>query len=141
MWSVDILGLHTNLRSYLYKYIHIYIYIYLCVCDVHVLRWDAPLPSMPVASEDFISESPTKNVVFLVVTVAERGFPIPNYILVASIYLPEFGLFVAGLSFMGSSAFGLDPWFFLFRKKWLPLKPLTKTWIALLILPVKTCRW
>ena len=58
-----------------------------------------------------------KNVVFLVVTVAERGFPIPNYIPVASIYLPEFGLFVAGLSFMGSSAFGLDPWFFFFRKK------------------------
>ena len=29
-----------------------------------------------------------------------------------SIYLPEFGLFVAGLSLMGSAAFGLDPWFF-----------------------------
>ena len=56
----------------------------MCMYSVGML----PTPSMPGRQVKTLFQNlQPKNVVFLVVTVDERGFPIPNYILVASTWV------------------------------------------------------
>ncbi len=46
--------------------------MYICVC---IMLGCSPTQDAIVASEGFISGSPTKNVIFLLVTVSRRDFP------------------------------------------------------------------